>query len=79
MDRFKAFAIHFLCFFLYILLYIQFGVSEKAWNNMFLLIQKQPPEIFWEKNIFLVISPRRATLFKIVSDTGVFQRILRIF
>ena len=35
--------------FLYILYNIQFGVSEKAWSNTFLLIQKQSPDVFWEK------------------------------
>ena len=47
-DMFKAFAMRFFVF-LYIILYIQFAVSKKAGSNIFLLIQKQPPEVLCEK------------------------------
>ena len=53
-DMFKAFAMHFFVFFY--ILYIQFAVSEEAWNNIFLLTQKADTGgVLWEK-VFLEIS-----------------------
>ena len=47
-DMFKVFAVHFFMFFY---IFIQYALSEKAWSSIFLLIQKQPPELFCEKNL----------------------------
>ena len=46
-DMFKAFAMDFFVFFY--TLYIQFAVSEKAWSNIFFLIQKQSLQVLCEK------------------------------
>ena len=71
------------------ILYIQFAVSEKACSNIFLLTQKQSPEVFCEKmrsskfrKIYRktpVLEPLPATLLKRGSSTGVFMQILRNF
>ena len=46
-DMFKAFAVHFLCFFIYYIFNLQYPKKLEA--TFFLLIQKQPPEVFCEK------------------------------
>ena len=51
-DIFKAFALHFLCAYIYIIyIYITYSILsiQKARNNIFLLIQKHPLEVFCEK------------------------------
>ena len=46
-DMFKAFAVHFLCFFIYYVFNLQYPKKLEA--TIFLLIQKQPPEVLCEK------------------------------
>ena len=78
MDRFKAFAIHFLCFFIYIIDSI-WSIRKSLKQHVFTNSEAATRDVLRKKYILSNFALGVQLYLKIVSDTGVFQRILRIF
>ena len=78
MDRFKAFAIHFLCFFIYIIdsiWSIRKSLKQHVFTNSEAATGDVLKKIYILRNFALGVQ----LYLKIVSDTGVFLRVLRNF
>ena len=78
MDRFKAFAIHFLCFFVYII-YSIWSIRKSLKQHVFTNSEAGTGDVLRKKYILINFALGVQLYLKIVSDTGVFLRILRNF
>ena len=78
MDRFKAFAIHFLCFFIYIIDSI-WSIRKSLKQHVFTNSEAATGDVLRKKYILRNFALGVQLYLKIVSDTGVFLRVLRNF
>ena len=78
MDRFQAFAIHFLCFFIYIIDSI-WSIRKSLKQHVFTNSEAATGDVLKKKYILRNFALGVQLYLKIVSDTGVFLRVLRNF